>query len=178
MFDRTPPFDLQALELVSHRRHARIALLSIILPSALMLVLFFATQATFLLFPLPLIIGVSALNFYILDSRPVPRRLQMSPEGIKEETPEGQLREHAWGEVHSVREHLQTLKGRHRTEVYFHDGRAPVYLYPFAMKILSTNGEPDSGRFSDNLVVSGVRWDRPVTYARHIIAQHVPTFVP
>ncbi|MGB0591869.1 MAG: hypothetical protein ACPGU1_19490 [Myxococcota bacterium] len=77
-----------------------------------------------------------------------------------------------------MREHLHILRGRHRTEVYLHDGRAPLYLYPHAMRITSCNGEPDAGHFTDHIMVTGICWDRPVTYARHLIARQVPSFPP
>lgn len=46
------------------------------------------------------------------------------------------------------------------------------------MRLTSCHGEPDTGRFSEHLVVTGIRWGRPVTYARHLIARQVPGFLP
>ena len=178
MIALTPPEHIDTIERVAHRRDARTALLTTVVPSSVMLLLYLGTGSTFILFPIVLFVAVGVLNDYLTESRPVPRALRISPDGVREETREGLVREHGWADLHSVREHLLTVRGRHRAEVYLHDGRAPLYLYPQAMRLTTCNGEPDAGRFSEQLVVTGIRWGRPVTYARHLIARQVPGFLP
>jgi hypothetical protein len=176
MIDRTPPPDIDTIELVSHRRHVHLAILTSVAPSALMLGLSLFTEAAFFLVVILLFVSVGALNYHLTESRPVPRKLRMSPDGIWEEARQGLVRQHGWSDVHTVREHLHTVKGRHRTELHFIDAREPLTLYPYAMQLTACNGQPHLARFSDHLAVTGIRWDRPITYARHIVAQHVPTF--
>ncbi|MGB0591870.1 MAG: hypothetical protein ACPGU1_19495 [Myxococcota bacterium] len=81
MFDRTPPDHIDTIELVAHRRHARIALLTTVVPSSVMLVLYLGTGSSFFLFPIALFAAVGALNDSLTGCAQSPERCASAQTG-------------------------------------------------------------------------------------------------
>jgi hypothetical protein len=170
------PTNIEAIELASHRRHVTLAIVTTLLPASTLVVLFLLSGAAFWLAPIVLFFFVGWLNYYLMESRPVPKKLRLGAQGIKIETRKGLVREHAWSNVLDIKEHLRTLRGRHRMEVYFKDDSEPLYLYPYAMLLTTCDGQPAEKLFSDHVRTTGVIWDRPMKYARVILDKHIEGF--
>lgn len=166
------------VELEAHRRHVSTVLISSVLPSLVLVGLFAASGQAFWLAPILMFVAVGALNYYLLDSRPVPRKIRLRPEGIWAEDRQGRVRQHAWSEVEEVREHVVALRGRRRIELHFKDGGEPLYLYPYSMNLTMCNDRPADPALSDHVAITGVVWDRPMKLARRVLAQHVPGVRP
>jgi hypothetical protein len=164
------------VELEAHRRHVAIALITTVVPSFMLVGLFLVSGQAFWLAPIVLFALVGALNYFLFESRPVPRKVRLGPGGIWVETREGTVRNHAWSEVREVRDHVFALQGRRRMELHFKDDQEPLHLYPYAMELTICNDRPAASRFSDHVVVTGVVWDRPMKLARRVLQEHVPGF--
>ena len=172
----TNPASVHTVELEAHRRHVAIALITTVVPSFMLVGLFLVSGQAFWLAPIVMFVVVGALNYFLFESRPVPRKVRLGPGGIWVETREGTVRNHAWSEVREVRDHVFALQGRRRTEVHFKGGGEPLHLYPYAMALTMCNDRATESRLGDHLAVTGVVWDRPVRLARQVLQEHVPGF--
>lgn len=170
------PEHIESIELAAHRRYLIIAIATTALPIATLIVFYLVSGQAFWLAPCVLFVFVGGLNYYLMESRPVPKKLRLNQTGIRIETRQGLVREHGWNNVRQIKENLKALRGRHRMEIFFKDDSEPLYLYPHAMQLTTCDGKPAEQLISDNLSVSGVIWDRPVKYARVILAKHVEGF--
>jgi hypothetical protein len=177
IFPETPT-NIEAIELASHRRHLRLAILTTLVPVSTLVLFFFLSGQAFWLAPIVLFFLVGGLNYYLMESRPVPRKLRLDSTGIRIETRQGLVHQHTWSNVREIKEDLRALGGRHRMEVYFKDDSDPLYLYPHAMLLTTCDGQPVEPLLSDKVRMTGVIWDRPVKYARVILAKHVEGFKP
>lgn len=176
MSPSTNPDSVHMVELEAHRRHVAIALITTVVPSFMLVGLFLVSGQAFWLAPIVMFALVGALNYFLFESRPVPRKVRLGPGGIWVETREGTVRNHAWSEVREVRDHVFALQGRRRMELHFKDDGEPLHLYPYAMELTMWNDRPAGSRFSDHMVVTGVVWDRPMKLARRVLQEHVPGF--
>lgn len=170
------PTNIESIELASHRRHLALAILTTVLPVSTLVVFFFVSGQAFWLAPIVLFFLVGGLNYYLMESRPVPKKLRLDSTGIRIETKSGLVCQHAWSNVREIKEDLRALRGRHRMEVYFKDDSDPLYLYPHAMLLTTCDGQPVEPLLSDKVRMAGVIWDRPVKYARVILDKHVQGF--
>lgn len=170
------PQDIESIELRMHRQHVTLITFTILAPILVLIILSLVTGQGFWLAPIVLFLVVGGLNYYLMESRIVPRNLTLGPEGIDFETRQGSIRTYGWNDVTAVKEHLRGLRGRQRMEVYFNDNSEPLYLYPYAMRLTASNGKPAGKHFTDRMRATGVIWDRPIKYARVILAKHVASF--
>lgn len=170
------PTNIEAIELASHRRHLTLSIVTTLVPASTLVLFFLLSGEAFWLAPIVLFFFVGGLNYYLMESRPVPRKLRLDSTGIRIETQQGLIREHAWSNVREIKEHLRTVRGRHRMEVYFKDDSEPLYLYPHAMRLTTCDGQLAEKLLSDHIHMTGVTWDRPIKYARVILDKHIEGF--
>jgi hypothetical protein len=175
IFPETPT-NIEAIELASHRRHLSLAILTTILPVSTLVVFFILSGQAFWLAPIVLFFFVGGLNYYLMESRPVPKKLRLDQPGIRIETKQGRITEHPWSNVREIKEYLRAVKGRNRMEVYFKDDSEPLYLYPHAMLLTTCDGQPTEKLLSDHIYMTGVIWDRPMKYTRVILEKHIEGF--
>ncbi len=178
MPEKEPNSPATMVELQAHRHHVTTVLITSLFPSVVLVGLFAVSGQSFWLFPIVMFCAVGGLNYYVLNSRPVPRTIRLRPDGIRAEDPRGGIREHGWDEVEEVVEHLASLRVRRRMELRFHGDWEPLYLYPYAMNLTMCNGTPTDPQLTDRVAVSGVVWDRPMKLARQVLGRHVPGFHP
>ena len=172
------PTNIESIELTAHRRHLALAIFTTVLPVFTLVVFFFVSGQAFWIAPIPLFFLVGGLNYYLMESRPVPKKISLDSAGIRIETKSGIVRQHAWNNILEIKEHLRTLRGRHRMEMYFKDDSEPLFLYTQAMNLTVCDGKPVEKGLYDHVQMRGVAWDRPMKYARVIIGNHIDDFSP
>ncbi len=170
------PTNIESIELTAHRRHLALAIFTTVLPVFTLVVFFFVSGQAFWLAPILLFFLVGGLNYYLMESRPVPKELRLDSAGIRIETKSGLVCQHAWSNVLEIKEHLRTVRGRHRMEMHFKDDSEPLFLYTQAMNLTVCDGKPVEKGLYDHVQMRVVAWDRPMKYARVMLDKNMESF--